>query len=103
MSRRHYALVPPFLLRLQLDNLATIGRIRCPVVVFHGTADRVVPVEMGEQVAAAAPGPSELVLIPGADHNDTYTRGGLAYGDKLRRFIERPTAGRDPSDHSEIR
>jgi uncharacterized protein len=103
MSRRHYALVPPFLLRLHLDNLATIGRIRCPVVIFHGTADRLVPVEMGEQVAAAAPGPSELVLIPGADHNDTYTRGGHAYGDKLRRFIEHPAAGRDPSDHSETR
>ena len=89
MSRRHYALFPGFILRLRLDNLATIRRVRCPVLVFHGTADRLVPAEMGRQVAAAASGPSELVLIEGAGHNDTYAVGGRAYRDKLWEFIER--------------
>jgi fermentation-respiration switch protein FrsA (DUF1100 family) len=104
MSRRHYALVPSFLLRLRLDNLATMRRLRCPVLVFHGTADRLVPVAMGERVAAAAPGPAELVLIPGADHNETYARGGRAYRDRLWRFVAGHTAGRDtPSHHLKAR
>jgi fermentation-respiration switch protein FrsA (DUF1100 family) len=88
MSRRHYALFPTFILRLRLDNLAALRRVRCPVLVFHGTADRLVPLEMGQRVAAAAPGPSELVLIEGAGHNDTYEVGGRAYRDKLWKFIK---------------
>ncbi len=88
MSRRHYAWFPAFILRLRLDNLAALRRVRCPVLVFHGTADRLVPPEMGRRVAAAAPGPSELVLIEGAGHNDTYELGGRAYRDKLWEFIK---------------
>lgn len=88
MSRRHYALFPTFILRLRLDNLAALRRVRCPVLVFHGTADRLVPLEMGRRVAAAASGPSELVLIEGAGHNDTYEFGGRAYRDKLWAFIK---------------
>jgi fermentation-respiration switch protein FrsA (DUF1100 family) len=88
MSRRPFALFPTFILRLRLDNLAALRRVRCPVLVFHGTADRLVPPEMGRRVAAAAPGPSELVLIEGAGHNDTYEFGGRAYRDRLWEFIK---------------
>jgi len=88
MSRRPLALFPAFILRLRLDNLAALRRVRCPVLVFHGTDDRLVPPEMGRRVAAAAPGPSELVLIEGAGHNDTYEFGGRAYRDKLWAFIK---------------
>lgn len=87
LSRRHYAFIPTVLLRLQLDNLKAIDAVRCPVLVFHGSADRLVPPAMGERLAAAGPGPAELVLIAGADHNDTYARGGRAYRDRLWRFI----------------
>lgn len=87
MARRHYRFVPSGLLRLRLDNLSTIRRVRCPVLVFHGTADRLVPLDLGRQVAAAAPGPVELVLIQEAGHNDTYARGGTAYKRKLAEFV----------------
>jgi len=87
MTRRHYALLPAFILRLRLDNLTAVRQVRCPVLVFHGTADRLVPVEMGQRVTAAAPGPSELVLIEGAGHNDTYAFGATAYRDKLWEFL----------------
>lgn len=92
MSRRHYPFVPPFLLRLRLDVLAAIRQVRCPVLVFHGSADLAVPVGMGGRIAAAAPGPSELVLIDGAGHNDTYDRGGRAYRHRLWDFIARTRA-----------
>ncbi|HYK82981.1 MAG TPA: alpha/beta hydrolase [Gemmatimonadales bacterium] len=87
MARHLYRLLPRSILRLALDTLATISRVRCPVLVFHGTADRLVPTAMGLQVAAAAPGPVEVVLIQGAGHNDTYTLGGRAYRDKVRLFV----------------
>ncbi len=89
MARQHYALLPRFILRLSLDNLGRMRQIRCPVLVFHGDADRLVPTAMGRDVAAAAAGPVELVLIHGAGHNDTYDRGGRAYRDKLWAFVAR--------------
>src|SRR2546423_12582011 len=58
-------------------------QIHCPVLVFHGDADRLVPTAMGREVAAAAAGPVELVLIHGAGHNETYDVGGRAYRGKI--------------------
>ena len=90
MARQLYALLPRFILRLSLDNLGRMGQIHCPVLVFHGDADRLVPTAMGRKVAAAAAGPVELVLIHGAGHNDTYDRGGREYREKLWNFVMRP-------------
>ena len=87
MARRHYALVPRFLLRLSLDNLSAITQVRCPILLFHGTADRLVPTAMGMRVAAAASGPVEVVLIQNAGHNDTYDVGGDQYRDKVWEFV----------------
>lgn len=93
MGRRHYAFLPPFLLRLRLDNLTQIARTHCPVLVFHGTADRLVPIAMGRAVASAAPGPVEFVAIAGSDHNETYEIGGQAYREKMWEFIENTGKG----------
>src|SRR6266567_2802388 len=89
MAKYHYGLLPRFLLRLSLDNVANVRRVRCPILVFHGDADRLVPTAMGMAVAAAAAGPVEVVLIHGAGHNDTYDVGGRSYRDKMWRFIGR--------------
>ena len=93
MARQLYALLPRFIVRLSLDNLGRMRQIRCPVLVFHGDADRLVPTAMGREVAAAAPGPVELVLIHGAGHNETYERGGRAYREKIWEFISRTGRG----------
>jgi hypothetical protein len=92
MARQHYGLFPRFVLRLGLDNLDAVARVRCPVLVLHGTADRLVPPDMGRRVAAAAGGPAELVLIESAGHNETYDVGGRRYRDTLAAFVRRVTA-----------
>jgi len=89
MARQHYAVLPRFILRLSLDNLGRMRQIRCPVLVLHGDADRLVPTAMGRDVAAAAAGPVELVLIHGAGHNETYDVGGRAYREKVWEFVAR--------------
>src|SRR6266853_526071 len=94
MARQLYALLPRFIVHLSLDNLGRMRQIRCPVLVFHGDADRLVPTAMGREVAAAAAGPVELVLIHGAGHNDTYDVGGRAYREKVWEFIDRTGRGR---------
>src|SRR5216110_3235980 len=47
MARDAYRILPRFILRLSLDNLGRIKQVRCPLLLFHGTDDRLVPVRMG--------------------------------------------------------
>lgn len=51
------------------DNLAKLPRVRCPVVILHGTRDEIIPVRMGRALAKAVPG-ATLVEVPEASHND---------------------------------
>ncbi len=88
MAARHYWIFPRFLVHLGLDNVGAMRRIHCPVLIFHGTADMLVPITMGRDVAAAAAGPVEFVMIEGAGHNDTYEMGGNAYKEKLAAFVK---------------
>src|SRR5438876_2160054 len=60
MAKHHYRLVPRFLLHLSLDNLTTVKLVYCPILLFHGDADPLVPGAMGMAVAAAPPGPVEV-------------------------------------------
>ncbi|OLC03163.1 MAG: hypothetical protein AUH45_06585 [Gemmatimonadetes bacterium 13_1_40CM_69_22] len=87
MARDAYRILPRFILRLSLDNLGRMKQVRCPVLLFHGTDDQLVPVRMGMQVAAAAAGPVEVVLIQASGHNETYEAGGESYRRKVAQFV----------------
>jgi pimeloyl-ACP methyl ester carboxylesterase len=41
--------------------------IRIPMLVIHGTEDRLVPLHYGEELARLVPG-AKLVVLPGAGH-----------------------------------
>src|SRR6266581_8570971 len=51
MAKHHYGLLPRFLLHLSLDNIANVRRVHCPILLFHGDADRLVQTAMGMAVA----------------------------------------------------
>jgi uncharacterized protein len=61
MRRMAAALGPPF------DLAPDLPRVR-NILVFHGEADRVVPVAHAREIHAAAGEPKRLVLQPGGDH-----------------------------------
>ena len=87
MAQLHYRFLPTMLTRLSLDNLGRAQRLTIPLIVFHGTEDRVAPIEMGRRVAELGHA-EELVEIPGAGHNDTYGFGGDAYLARFHEFLE---------------
>ncbi|MBI3988988.1 MAG: alpha/beta hydrolase [candidate division NC10 bacterium] len=87
-----------FLFRTRYDSLSKIKRIRVPLLILHGDQDEIVPFSMGRRLFEAANEPKEFYRIKGADHNDTYLVGGIAYFEALGRFIETATAGPRPND-----
>lgn len=54
------------------DSAALVPALKCPVLLAHGTADSVIPVECGRRLFAALPEGIEKrwVEIPGADHDN---------------------------------
>lgn len=58
-----------------------------PLLFVHGDADRIVPVEMSQQLYAKAKEPKTLWIVPGADHLQCNRKGGKAYTSKLAGFF----------------
>jgi uncharacterized protein len=68
-AKYHYPWLPVFtFMRCRFDNLAKIGRCHRPVLIAHGTNDRVVPFSQGEALYAAANEPKEFLRLEGAGH-----------------------------------
>ena len=87
MAEQHYSFFPTSLVRLSLDNLSRAERLTVPTIVFHGSEDRITPIEMGRAVARAARADT-LIEIPGAGHNDTYAVGGIMYLQRFQEFLD---------------
>ena len=77
--------LPGFLLGASLDNAVQIQRVRCPILVVHGRGDRVVPIEHGREVFAAASEPKRFVELA-TGHNDV--RDGHEYVEAMHAFFE---------------
>jgi pimeloyl-ACP methyl ester carboxylesterase len=65
-------LPPGFVADSLWDNLAKIPRVAAPYLAFHGLADDYVKYQYSEELTAAHPGNTELILVPGADHGDAH-------------------------------
>ena len=65
--------------RVHYDTRARVARLECPVWVAHGDRDMVIPVSMGREVYAAAKNKGELLIVPGAGHNELAELGGEDY------------------------
>ena len=80
VGRRHYPFLPVRTLLWDRYPVAEqLSRIDVPTVVVYGEADSIIPSELSREAAAAAAGPTEVVPVPGADHNDR----ALLDGDRL--------------------
>ncbi|MCS6711512.1 alpha/beta hydrolase [Brachybacterium sp. EF45031] len=73
----------------QVRPVDVIGQVarRIPVLLFHSTADTVVPVEHGQRLAEAAGPSARLVLTPGADHCGSYFADRPGYIATVAEFL----------------
>jgi pimeloyl-ACP methyl ester carboxylesterase len=77
------ALFAPFDL---FRNRAKIAQIGCPLLIFHGRFDRVVPFEHAERLYARAREPKQVVAVKAAGHNDLRQVMGECYWEALADF-----------------
>lgn len=83
----HYSWLPVRrLMRNRFDSLARIGEYRGPLLQSHGTADEVVPFQLGQALyEAAAASPKQFVTMPGVTHNGPNDED---YYTELARFLD---------------
>lgn len=79
-----YLPVRPFVFD-RYESIRYLPRVKAPLLVLHGEEDRVIPVEMGKAVYAAANAPKEIATFPHAGHSDHHLYGSY---DELFRWID---------------
>lgn len=93
MGRAHYPWLPVgLLLRDRYPSAKRIRSVRVPTLVVAGDADSIVPISQSREIFAAAPGPKQLLVIPGADHNDPNLISGPEMIDAVAAFVTQATA-----------
>ena len=67
------------LITQRFDAASRIGAVRAPVLVVHGSADSLIPHELGRALFERAPEPKRFVLVDGGSHHSTHGLGMEAY------------------------
>ncbi|MHB8872890.1 MAG: alpha/beta hydrolase [Myxococcaceae bacterium] len=77
IGRRILPILPgDFLVLDRFDSAAKAPLLSIPSLVVHGTADEVIPVDMGERIARLIPG-ATVRLVEGAHHGDILASPGV--------------------------
>lgn len=87
--RREYRLLPiNWLLTQRFDSLRKIKSLQMPLLLIHGSEDLVVPASMSQILFEAATVPKQILIVPGAGHNNVAAVGDTQYFDAVRHFRE---------------
>ena len=70
------------------DNLTKIKNVKAPLLVIHGTNDRVIPYSMGKEIFDSAQAKKKFVKIKGAGHNNLQDTYRQAYWQSILDFIK---------------
>jgi uncharacterized protein len=91
VGRVHYPFLPvhPVLLMDRYPVADLVARMTVPTTVVYGTRDSVVPPDQSRSVAAASAGPTRIVVVEGADHNDSELLEGRALIDAVVELADR--------------
>lgn len=68
----------PFITQ-RFDALAKVAHIGSPLLVVHGTEDRLIRPALGQQLFEAAAQPKSLVLVQGGSHHNAHRLGRAQY------------------------
>jgi pimeloyl-ACP methyl ester carboxylesterase len=72
-----------------LDNLRRANELTAPILLFHGDADRTIPVETSDALAKARADIVSYHRVPGATHIRSWNMNPSKYEDAVRDFLRR--------------
>lgn len=76
MASAQYPWLPVgLLMKDPMPTRERIGDVRSPVIIVHGTEDRIIPVEHGRRLFDLAAEPKDLVIVEGAGHGNLWDNG----------------------------
>lgn len=67
----------------RFDAGSKIGKVQAPVLVVHGSEDRLIPSRLGQALYDKAVGPKRFVLVEGGSHHNTNSVGRHQYREAL--------------------
>ena len=83
-----YSWVPVGLLLSQkFDSMSKMAKVKMPVLVVHGAADRYVPSRFSQQLYDVATAPKKLLLVEGGSHNNSMRAGADQYRQALDQLF----------------
>ena len=75
------------MLKHRFRSLDKIGDVHCPILLGHGSRDRIIPAIMSDRLAEAAGGPVTSFRVD-SDHNDFFPIGSDRIDRELGRLVE---------------
>ncbi|MBF5003419.1 alpha/beta hydrolase [Diaphorobacter caeni] len=75
------------LITQRFDSVRKVASIQSPLLVVHGSADKLIPADLGRRLYEAAPGPKRFVLVDGGTHHNTNALGMEQYRESLRELF----------------
>ncbi len=75
------------LISQRFNSIDRVGELKIPVMFIHGADDKLIPAEMSRRLYAAAPQPKKLLIIPGAEHDNSAAVGGDLYLGPVSDFL----------------
>jgi hypothetical protein len=76
-----------WLLTQKFDSLSKARSLSTPILLIHGTKDRVVPARMSQELFDAISGSKQILFIPQAGHGQTHRLGGKQYWQTIQQFV----------------
>jgi len=77
----------PILLFDRYKNNKKIKNIHVPILVMHGTADRIVPFWHGKKIYELANPPKDYLWVEGAGHNNIEYVAGDKFWQAIKKFV----------------
>lgn len=92
LAALHYPLIPGrWFMTDRYETRRHIAGVTAPLLILHGEADTIIPVEMGRAVFDLAAAPKVIKTFPGAGHSDHYLYGSY---EALYAWIAQLRSGR---------
>jgi fermentation-respiration switch protein FrsA (DUF1100 family) len=89
MGRRSYPYLPvEQLLNQRFDSIGKIDHLKMPLLLIHGTWDKLIPYQMSQRLFERAPQPKTLKLIEGGEHNNDPLIAPLEYRAAVNQFVQ---------------